>query len=144
MQIRKMKTEDIEDVMQLWLHTNLKAHAFIPPHYWYENFNEVKSALPEAEIYVADPNKKVIGFIGLIDNYIAGIFVSEHMQLHGIGKQLLSIAKKRHPVLQLHVYKKNLKAIGFYQKQDFKIIKSEIDTHTGEEELFMEWKNRPF
>lgn len=88
-----MKTEDIEDVMQLWLHTNLKAHAFIPPHYWYENFNEVKSALPEAEIYVADPNKKVIGFIGLIDNYIAGIFVSEHMQLHGIGKQLLSIAK---------------------------------------------------
>ena len=62
------------------------------------------------------------------------------MQLHGIGKQLLSIAKKRHPVLQLHVYKKNLKAIGFYQKQDFKIIKSEIDTHTGEEELFMEWK----
>lgn len=139
-----MKTEDIEDVMQLWLHTNLKAHAFIPPHYWYENFNEVKSALPEAEIYVADPNKKVIGFISLIDNYIAGIFVSEHMQLHGIGKQLLSIAKKRRPVLQLHVYKKNLKAIGFYQKQDFKIIKSEIDTHTGEEELFMEWKNRPF
>ena len=144
MQIRKMKAKDIEDVMQLWLYTNLKAHAFIPEYYWYENFNEVKSSLSEAEIYVADQNKKVIGFIGLIDNYIAGIFVSEHMQLHGIGKQLLSIAKKRHPVLQLHVYKKNLKAIGFYQKQDFKIIKSEIDTHTGEEELFMEWKNRPF
>ena len=119
-----MKAKDIEDVMQLWLYTNLKAHAFIPEYYWYENFNEVKSALSEAEIYVADQNKKVIGFIGLIDNYIAGIFVSEHMQLHGIGKQLLSIAKKRHPVLQLHVYKKNLKAIGFYQKQDFRIIKS--------------------
>ena len=99
MQIRKMKAKDIEDVMQLWLYTNLKAHAFIPEYYWYENFNEVKSALSEAEIYVADQNKKVIGFIGLIDNYIAGIFVSEHMQLHGIGKQLLSIAKKRHPVL---------------------------------------------
>ena len=103
-----MKAKDIEDVMQLWLYTNLKAHAFIPEYYWYENFNEVKSALSEAEIYVADQNKKVIGFIGLIDNYIAGIFVSEHMQLHGIGKQLLSIAKKRHPVLQLHVYKKIL------------------------------------
>lgn len=56
-----MKAKDIEDVMQLWLYTNLKAHAFIPEYYWYENFNEVKSALSEAEIYVADQNKKVIG-----------------------------------------------------------------------------------
>ena len=44
-----MKAKDIEDVMQLWLYTNLKAHAFIPEYYWYENFNEVKSALSEAE-----------------------------------------------------------------------------------------------
>ncbi|MEI3342155.1 MAG: GNAT family N-acetyltransferase [Coprobacter fastidiosus] len=68
--------------------------------YWYENFNEVKSALSEAEIYVADQNKKVIGFIGLIDNYIAGIFVSQHMQLHGIGKQLL-VCKKATPGLTI-------------------------------------------
>ena len=34
-----MKAKDIEDVMQLWLYTNLKAHDFIPEYYWYENFN---------------------------------------------------------------------------------------------------------
>ena len=88
MQIRKMKAKDIEDVMQLWLYTNLKAHAFIPEYYWYENFNEVKSALSEAEIYVADQNKKVIGFIGLIDNYIAGIF-----RTHAIARYRETTAK---------------------------------------------------
>ena len=135
-----MEVKDIEDVMQLWLQTNLKTHSFIPEHYWHDNFNEVKSALSEAEIYVADQNKKIVGFIGLVNNYIAGIFVSEHMQLHGIGKQLLNTAKERYIALQLHVYKKNLKAIEFYQKQNFKIVETPIDIHTREEELFMEWK----
>lgn len=135
-----MEVKDIEDVMQLWLQTNLKTHSFIPEHYWHENFNEVKSALSEAEIYVADQNKKIVGFIGFVNNYIAGIFVSEHMQLYGIGKQLLNTAKERYIALQLHVYKKNLKAIEFYQKQNFKIVETQINIHTGEEELFMEWK----
>ena len=66
-----MEVKDIEDVMQLWLQTNLKTHSFIPEHYWHDNFNEVKSALSEAEIYVADQNKKIVRFIGLVNNYIA-------------------------------------------------------------------------
>ncbi|WP_455497386.1 GNAT family N-acetyltransferase [Coprobacter sp.] len=138
--IRKMNVEDIDSVMQIWLETNLKAHSFIPARYWEKNFNTVKTILPETEIYVADQEGQIVGFIGLDNNYIAGIFICEYMQSQSIGKQLLYIAKNKYPTLQLHVYKENLRAVTFYKKQNFIIKQSRIDTNTGKEEFLMEWK----
>ena len=42
----------------------------------------VKKILPQAEIYVYEDNvtKEINGFIGLTDNYIAGLFVKKDMQ----------------------------------------------------------------
>lgn len=135
-----MNAEDIDSVMQIWLQTNLKTHSFIPGQYWEANFDAVKSALSEAEIYVADHEGRIAGFIGLDGNYIAGIFIHEHMQSQGIGKRLLDAVKFKYPELRLHVYRKNYRAVGFYERQNFKIEKLRIDNNTGEEEFLMEWK----
>lgn len=50
-------------------------------------------------------------------------------------------AKKIKNRLTLHVYEKNKKAIKFYQKNGFKIIKEDIDKNTNEKEYMMLWEN---
>ena len=93
--IRAFKENDLSVVMQIWLDTNIKTHSFISKYYWMDNYDMVKKILPQAEIYVYEENgtKQIEGFIGLTDNYIAGLFVKEDMQSKGIGKQLLNYAK---------------------------------------------------
>lgn len=105
--IRKFNPQDLDAIMQIWLKTNIEAHSFIPASYWENSFEDVKAVLPQAEIYVAEVDDQIAGFIGLNQTMIEGIFVKKEMQSHGIGKQLLDYAKEIKPELQLEVYKEN-------------------------------------
>lgn len=71
----------------------MTAHYFISKQYWQNNFELVKELLLQATVYVYEDNQEIQGFIGLNDEYIEGIFVSNEMQSHGIGKALLNYAK---------------------------------------------------
>ena len=113
--IRKLQKADINRVTDLWLDTNFKAHDFIPAQYWKSNYDAVKEMLPQAEVYVYENDNKIQGFVGLNDEYIEGIFVSDEMQSQGIGKLLLDFAKEKRMKLHLNVYQKNIRAINFYQ-----------------------------
>lgn len=73
--IRRFEKNDINAVMQIWKRENIKAHSFISKEYWENNYNYVKEILPNAEIYVYILNENIVGFIGLNENYIEGIFV---------------------------------------------------------------------
>ena len=105
--IRKLEDADIDQVMQIWLNGNREAHPFIAEQYWLDNFPLVQSQLPQAEVYVWDAEGAVLGFIGLEEAHIAGIFVEQKHRSLGIGKQLLAHAKKDHSSLSLSVYQQN-------------------------------------
>ena len=137
--IRELKETDIDTIAEIWLDTNMKAHDFIPAQYWQSNFNMVKGMFPYAEIYVFENEKKIQGFIGLSDEYIAGIFVSSQVQSQGIGKLLLNFIKERKKKLCLSVYQKNTRAIHFYQREGFEIQCENLDENTGEKEYVMLW-----
>ena len=137
--IRKLKPEDLDAVMAIWLKTNVEAHDFIPESYWQTNFPVVKSLLPEAEIYVYEEDEIIQGFVGLMEKYIAGIFVTPDCQCHGIGKALLDFIKKSHSTLTLQVYKKNARAVKFYHREAFTVRQEQVDENTGEVELVMSW-----
>lgn len=111
--IRKMEAMDHDVVMDIWLHGNLAAHSFLSPTYWKKQYAMVSQAIQEAEVYVYEENGAVVGFVGLQDTYIAGIFVSEAMQNRGIGKKLMDELKKHKTILHLHVYEKNEKHCVF-------------------------------
>lgn len=140
--IRKFTKNDLEPVMKIWLETNMEAHSFISQEYWRDNYAKVKEILPEAEIYVWEEKKQLLGFIGLMKNYIAGIFTLKAHQSQGIGKQLMDYVKKRYPALTLTVYQKNPRAIAFYQRENFIIQAESIDNHTKEKEFIMTWKKK--
>lgn len=140
--IRKLKKADINRVTDLWLDTNLKAHEFITFQYWKNNYDAVKEMLPQAEVYVYENDNKIQGFVGLNDEYIEGIFVSDEMQSQGIGKLLLDFAKEKRMKLHLNVYQKNIRAINFYQREDFEIRGEGLDEATGEKDYEMIWQHK--
>ncbi len=100
----------------------------------------MKELLLQTTVYVYEDNQGIRGFIGLNNEYVEGVFVSEGMQSHGIGKALLNYAKDKRSKLLLNVYQKNTRAISFYQREEFEIQNSGLDEATGEKEYVMVWQ----
>lgn len=62
--IRRFETRDLDEVMSLWLHANIESHSFIETDYWKKNYDMVRKLIPEAEVFVAEENEEIQGFIG--------------------------------------------------------------------------------
>lgn len=142
--IRKFKNDDLLDIMEIWLNANIDAHSFISADYWKNNFDTVKQLIPQAEVFVYEEDGNVLGFIGLMDEYIAGIFVDKLKRSNGIGFSLLHMAKEKKNRLVLSVYSKNERAIQFYKKAGFHIKECKLDEETKEEEYIMYWERDKF
>lgn len=140
--IREFQKSDMEKVADIWLDANLNTHNFIPSQYWLSKFEIVKEMFLQAELYVFEKENEVQGFIGLYENYIAGIFVQNQFQTKRIGKQLLDFVKDRKEELSLSVYQKNIKAIKFYKRENFEISCENIDEDTNEKEYLMVWSRK--
>lgn len=137
--IRVLEEKDVDTVAKIWLETNIKAHDFIASNYWKEHYEIIKDMFLQAEVYVYEIEKEIMGFIGLDREYIEGIFVLDQYQRRGIGKALLNHVKAKKEHLSLNVYQKNLNAILFYQREDFCIQYEDVDKNTGEKEYRMVW-----
>lgn len=138
--IEKFQKADIGQVMQIWLNGNKDAHPFVPKEYWESNFKLVQDQLLQAEVFVYKTCGETQGFIGMVDNYIAGIFVDREYRSLGVGKKLLDHVKSKYSSLSLDVYQKNIRAIAFYSREGFSVLSEELDEATGEAEYTMIWK----
>ena len=98
--------------------------------------------MSQAEVYVYEDDKMIQGFVGLSNEYIEGIFVSDGMQSCGIGKRLLDYIKNKKVRLRLNVYQKNTRALSFYQREGFNIQSEGLDHATGEKEYTMLWQQK--
>lgn len=141
--IRPFLPDDLNAILKIWLSANLQAHDFIDAAYWADHLEMVRDLLPQAEIYVYQQRGTPCGFIGITDgDYIAGIFVDEGCRSQGIGKKLLDHVKQKHPLLKLHVYQKNGRAVRFYLREGFTCAEEHVDSATGESELLLTWENK--
>lgn len=142
--IKEFKIENLEEVMEIWLQTNINAHDFIERDYWINNFDLVKKLLSDAKVYIFQEDNIIKGFIGVIeDGYIAGLFVKEEYQREGIGEKLIKYIKPKYNQLKLDVYSKNKNAMKFYLKNNFKIVNEKNNEDTNELEYEMIFsKNR--
>ena len=138
--IRKMHLSELDRIMDIWLETNISAHHFVEADYWRDNYAAVRPAIRDSEVYVYEENHRVYGFIGLVENYIAGLFVEEGSQSRGIGRELLKYVQEIKKCLMLHVYEKNRRAVDFYKKNGFTVVAENIDEVTGQVEYEMKWE----
>ena len=135
--------QDTKRVMQLWLESNLEAHDFIAKDYWESMYHLVQEQLLQADVYVYEQNGQILGFAGMVDNYLAGIFVDKKYRSQGIGKRLLAYIKESYSAFSLNVYQKNRRAVDFYLREGLSVIGEGIDEDTGEKDYAMSWnKNK--
>lgn len=136
--IRKFSGSDIDPVLGIWLSASIKAHDFVEALFWESQVENMRNIyIPASETYVYESDSEVIGFYSLNENNLAAIFVSTEFQGKGIGKQLISHAKKQRDRLTLSVYKENEASCQFYLSQGFAVISEQTDEHTGHQEYTM-------
>ncbi|WP_078411274.1 GNAT family N-acetyltransferase [Priestia abyssalis] len=141
MKIRLSKKIEIDKMIDIWYRGSLIAHDFIDKNYWKSQQKEMKEKyFPISENYVICNEKEVLGFISMVDNYLAALFIDIKHQGKGYGKELLNFIKERRENIQLKVYKKNDEAVNFYLRSGFVKKEELLDEQTAEDEFLMEWK----
>lgn len=135
--IRLAEQQDLDRIMEIWLEGNLQAHDFVDPAYWTGCFQEVREAIAQADVWVWDENGRVEAFAGVVEHYLAGLFVSGAQRGKGIGGLLLEYIKKQRFPLTLHVYSRNAGAVQFYERHGFGTVSEYIDPETGQSEREM-------
>ena len=91
-------------------------------------------------IHEDEHTNEVTGFISLINNYIAALFVPPDRQGQGIGQTLMAHVKQQHPELELNVYAENTQALAFYKRQGFTVTREQTDEQTGRQEFTMKYQ----
>lgn len=142
-QIKALQTlAELETCCDIWLEASEKAHDFVDAGFWREKCGDMlEMYLPSSAVHLAYVGDTLAGFSATSENSLEALFVRPGMWGHGIGKALLLFLSSRHDVLHLAVYAKNKRAVTFYDRFGFIVTGTGTCSNTGENELYMEWKN---
>lgn len=118
--IRAYEPADRQRLLDIWLRASLKAHDFLPPKLLAEQKQVVGEVyLAKAETFVAMQDDLPVGFIGLLDSIVGGLFVDPDQQGLGIGGLLVAHGLALKGELTLEVYARNQAALRFYRRLGF-------------------------
>lgn len=137
--LKKKNRKTIKVLGNIWLNANLDTHTFIDSFYWIDNYSNVLDSLKDADVYVYKENEQIVDFCGLIDNYIAGLFVKEEYRNKGIGHALIKHLQSEYDHLSLEVFEQNNRAVHFYESLGFIKMESSVDK-TNHTQSLMQWK----
>ncbi|WP_342457049.1 bifunctional class I SAM-dependent methyltransferase/GNAT family N-acetyltransferase [Ensifer adhaerens] len=118
--IRRWCPEEGERLLAIWLAASRIGHPFLGEARLVEQQQVVRDTyLPMADNWVAEIDGQVVGFIGLIENFIGGLFVDPDVLGAGIGRALVGDAAARLGQLDVSVYADNRAAVAFYLRLGF-------------------------
>lgn len=140
--IRKFYEMDLKRVMKIWYEGNVEAHDFIDVSYWDRNFGYVSRLIPRSEVYVYEINGEIVGFIGVDEGYINGLFVDKQYRGQGIGTKLIAYLLEDYDFLELDVFENNVGAVQYYENRNFKKLREEVNEDLGEVEYRMYFKKK--
>ncbi|MDO5557795.1 MAG: GNAT family N-acetyltransferase [Clostridia bacterium] len=142
--LRKIRNEDIDEIMFLWRNGVYKSNFFINSNYWNNNYDKMQnSILYNANTKVYLENDTIKAFISIKeDGEIQAFFVDENYKRQGIGTMLMNIIKKEYKYLLVRVYEKNISSVLFFKVMGFKKINSETNKDNNEIEYIMVWDSK--
>ncbi len=121
--IRPYEASDTDRLLAIWQAASLKGHPFFSADQIAQQRRQVAEIyLPKAETWVAVRSGGAVGFIGLIDGFIGGLFVDPSAHGQGIGRLLVDHAMKLRGALSLEVYALNTGALAFYRRLGFEEV----------------------
>ncbi|MGK6352294.1 N-acetyltransferase family protein [Parapedobacter sp. DT-150] len=98
-----------------------------------EDDQDLMNAFEDSDVYVAEKDHRVVGFVGYSGQLISFLFVDPHHYRQGIGSGLLKhILRRIDGRAWLLVLKSNQPAINLYTKLGFVVLEEFIGKYTGE------------
>ncbi len=119
--IRPYRDADNAALAALWFEASRAVHGFFTEEALREQQVLVaEQYLPGSETWVAEDATGPLGFIGLVDDFIGGLFVAPSVQGQGVGRALVDHALARKGQLALEAYEANGSARAFYTRLGFR------------------------
>ena len=129
----------VEQLLQVWESSVKATHLFLSE----DEINNIKQYVPQAladipVLLVAEnENGDLMGFMGVADNMLEMLFISNESRGHGIGKQLLQHGLENYSINQLAVNEQNPLAKEFYEHMGFEVYKrTDLDEQGNPYPLF--------
>ena len=141
--IRKHKEEDLDKILRVWYKAQALAHPFLDSSFVEKVKKDMRELyIPNSETWVYEETGIVVGFIGMMENEIGGLFVLPNHHSKGVGTQLVSFVKEFNDELEVEVFKENKIGRAFYDKYGFEVFKELLDDNSGHVVLRMRFKKR--
>ncbi|EFG4742199.1 GNAT family N-acetyltransferase, partial [Escherichia coli] len=103
--IRAYQASDNAVLSDIWFRASCRAHAFLGEARLAQQRRLIEQTyLPDAETWVALIDGEPVGFIGLLESFIGGLFVDPRHHGAGIGQALVAHALGLKGELSLQVY----------------------------------------
>jgi len=124
-------------------------HEWIYENPWFPNHapesasdESMRHRIENDRVYVAKNTAGIDGFIAYSNGYLDCLYLTPEARNHGLGTQLLALAKAENPEgLSLWVLQKNAAAVQFYSREGF--VESDrgdgSDNEEGLPDMKMEW-----
>ena len=126
----------IEQIMNVWQESSTMAHPFLNPVFVEKVKTDMRTMyIPNSETWVYENDQGIIGFISMMDNEIAGLFVLPQNQSSGVGTKLVNFVSDFNDQLEVEVFDKNEIGRAFYNKYGFKLLKEFMHEESGEKVL---------
>lgn len=79
-----------------------------------------REVLPTRKVTVAERAGHILGFIAVKDMWVTQLYLSPAWTGRGIGRELLSVATAKMPLVKLHCFQANAGARRFYERHRFR------------------------
>lgn len=101
--------------------------------------------LPSNEIWVAESDGAPAGFIAFAPGKVNQLYVAPEHQGRGVGTELLALAQRANPSLELWAFEVNVEAIDFYRRRGFHAVlrTSGEGDEARQPDVKMRWDARP-
>ena len=115
----------IEQLLIAWESSVKATHLFLSEN----EIESIKKYVPQALkqiphlIIVENKNQVPVGFMGIENQHLEMLFVSNEERGKGLGKKLLNYGIKQYSVNDLAVNEQNPLAKGFYEHMGFEVYK---------------------
>ena len=120
----------VEQLLKVWESSVKATHLFLSD----DEISNIKQYVPQALtgipilVIAEDESGNPRGFMGIADNMLEMLFISNESRGQGIGKRLLQYGLEKYSINKLAVNEQNPLAKGFYEHMGFEVYKrTEID-----------------
>lgn len=115
----------IQELVDVWESSVQATHLFLSPDEIHHIKQYVPQALTDVPILMVAENKegKLVGFMGVADQTLEMLFISNEYRGKGLGKQFIQYAIENYAINKLTVNEQNPLAKRFYEYMGFEVYK---------------------